>query len=553
MNPFLDLLAENNLLLLFTVIGLGYLIGSIQVFGFKLGVAALLFVGIAFSAIDARLVLPDYIYVIGLVLFVYAIGLQAGPGFFSSFQRRGLRVSILATLILTGGAVVAGVIGGVFGLSAASIAGLFCGALTNTPALAASVEAIKNMSGALPADRVDFLVNSPVVAYGLAYPLGVFGAILWMFILTKILRIDFARETAERAEESAADAVTSRTYRITNPAVIGKTVDQFMSTLDNPSFVLSRIKKGENVLIVDPDTLLGAGDLIVAVGPTRALSAVHLFFGEESSERIAERRDDTAYRWYFVSEREVAGKTVAELRKLRPYVGTITRLRRGDVEFVPLPTTTLEIGDRILVVSPRQEIDRITVFFGDSLRALSETDYLSLSLGIVLGVFLGMVPIPLPNGTAFKLGFAGGPLIVGLILGRLERTGPIQWGLPFNANLVLRQIGLVFFLATIGTKAGRGFAEIIQGGAAGMIIAAVLITSFVAVSTLLLAHRYLKLPMSGAMGLLSGVQTQPACLAYANQQAQNDLPNLWYAAVQPASMIAKIILAQVIVTTLLLR
>ena len=553
MQSFLDLLAGNNLLLLFTVIGLGSLIGSIQVSGFKLGVAALLFVGIAFSAIDARLVLPEYIYIIGLVLFVYAIGLQAGPGFFASFQKRGLRVSVLSVLILSGGAVVAGVIGGLFGLSAASIAGLFCGALTNTPALAASVEAIKNMSGALPADRLDFYLNSPVVSYGLAYPLGVFCAIMWMFVLSKVLRIDFARETAERALESAADAVSSRTYRITNPAVIGKTVDQFLATLDQPNFVLSRIKKGDNVMIVDADTILGADDLIVAVGPAKALGAVHLFFGEESTEQIAARRDDTAYRWYFVSEREIAGKTVPELRKLRHYVGTITRLRRGDVEFVPLPTTTLEMGDRILVVSPRQEVDRIAAFFGDSLKALSEADYLSLSLGIVLGVFLGMVPIPLPNGTAFRLGFAGGPLIAGLVLGRLERTGPIQWGVPYNANLVLRQIGLVFFLAAIGTKAGRGFAETIQSGATGMIIVAVLVTSFVAVSTLLLSHRYLKLPMSGALGLLSGVQTQPACLAYANQQAQNDLPNLWYAAVQPASMIAKIILAQVIVTTLLLR
>ena len=552
MPAFLDLLADNSLLLLFTVIGLGYLIGNIRLWGFNLGLAALLFVGIAFSALDSRLVLPDHIYVIGLVLFVYAIGLQAGPGFFASFQRRGLRVSAIAALILTGGALVGVLVGSVLGLSTASTAGLFCGALTNTPALAATVEAIKNMSPALPPDRLDFLVNSPVVTYGLAYPLGVLGAILWMFVFTKAFKIDFAQETAERAQESEAETVISKTYKITNPAVIGKSVDQFLTTLDNPNFVLSRIKKGDHVQIVDAGMVLGAGDLIVAVGPAKVLDAVHLFFGEESVEPLAQHRDDTAYRWYFVSDREVARRTIGELRKQRAFVGTITRLRRGDVEFVPSPTTSLEMGDRILVVSPRQETDRITSYFGDSLKALSETDYLSLSLGIVLGVFLGMAPIPLPNGATFRLGFAGGPLIVGLILGRLERTGPVQWALPFNANLVLRQIGLVFFLAAIGTKAGRGFEATFQSGAIGMIIAAVLITSFVAVATLLVARRRLKLPMSAAMGLLAGVQTQPACLAYANQQAQNDLPNLWYASVQPASMIAKIILAQIIVTTLLL-
>lgn len=552
MFSFLDLLAQNNLLLLFTIIGLGYLIGNISIFGFKLGVAALLFVGIAFSAIDPRLVLPEHIYIIGLVLFVYAIGLQAGPGFFASFHKRGLRMSMIAAVILTLGAIVAGLVGTAFGLSAASIAGLFCGSLTSTPALAAAVEAIKNMAPTLPGDRVEFLLNSPVVSYGVAYPFGVLGAILWMFILTKTFKINFKKETEEREKESEADQIVSRTFRVSNPAVIGQTVEQFMSSIEDPEFVLSRIKKGENIQVTNPDTLLNAGDLVIAVGPARAFGTVKLYLGEESPEKIAERRDDTAYRWYFVSERGVAGRTMSELLKKRPFIGTITRLRRNDVEFVPSPNTTLEMGDRILVVSPRQEVDRIVDYFGDSLRALSETDYLSLSLGIVIGVFLGMLPLPLPNGSSFKLGFAGGPLIAGLILGRLERSGKIQWGLPYNANLVLRQIGLVFFLAAIGTKAGLGLIETIQSGAIGMIVVALAIVSFVSVSVLLIAHKRLGLPMSAAMGMLSGVQTQPACLAYANQQAQNDLPNLWYAPVQPASMIAKIILAQVIVTTLLL-
>jgi putative transport protein len=553
MGSVFDLLASNNLLLLFTIIGLGYLIGNISVFGFKLGVAALLFVGIAFSALDPRLVLPEHIYVIGLVLFVYAIGLQAGPGFFASFQKRGLRMSMMAAIVLALGAVLAGITGKFFGLSAATIAGLFCGSLTSTPALAASVEAIKNMSATLPADRIAFYVNSPVVSYGLAYPVGVLGAILWIFILTKAFKIDFSKESAERAKESEADEIISRTYRVSNPAVVGQTVEKFMSSLEDANFVLSRIKKGDVIQVIEPETVLGAHDLLIAVGPARAHTTVRLLLGEESQEQIAERRDDTAYRWYFISERAIVGRTVSELRKRWPFVGTITRLRRNDVEFVPSPSTTLEMGDRVLVVSPRQEVERIVDFVGDSLRALSEADYLSLSLGIVLGVFLGMIPLPLPNGTSFKLGFAGGPLIVGLILGRMERTGRIQWSLPFNANLVLRQIGLVFFLAAIGTKAGVGLVETIQSGALGMIVVAMVIVSFVTASVLLIAHRKMGLPMSAAMGLVAGVQTQPACLAYANQQAQNDLPNLWYAAVQPASMIAKIILAQVIVTTLLLQ
>jgi len=552
MYGFFDLLASNNLLLLFTIIGLGYLVGNVSIFGFKLGVAALLFVGMAFSAFDPRLVIPEHIYIVGLVLFVYAIGLHVGPGFFASFHKRGLRMSMIAVAVLTAGAIVAGVVGSLLGLSAATIAGLFCGSLTSTPALAASVEAIKNMSSTLPADNLAFLLNSPVVAYGLAYPVGVMGAIIWMFILTKSFKIDFVKETAEREKESEVEQITSRTFRVSNPAIAGQTIETFMSAIENPEFVISRIKKGDAIQVANPDTILAAGDLVIVVGPARALGAALLYLGEESQEKIAERRDDTAYRWYFVSEAKIVGNTVGELMKMRPFVGTITRLRRNDAEFVPSPTTVLEMGDRVLVVSPRQEVDRIIEYFGDSLRALSETDYLSLSLGIVLGVFLGMLPIPIPGGGSFKLGFAGGPLIAGLILGRMERTGKIQWGLPYNANLVLRQIGLVFFLAAIGTKAGLGLIETIQSGALSMFIVAMAVVSFVSVSVLLIAHKKLGLPMSAAMGMLAGVQTQPAGLAYANQQARNDLPNLWYAPVQPASMIAKIILAQIIVTTLLL-
>lgn len=552
MYGFFDLLAQNNILLLFTIIGLGYLIGNISILGFKLGVAALLFVGMALSAYDGRLVLPEHIYIIGLVIFVYALGLQAGPGFFASFHKRGLRLSMIAVVILGLAAGLAGLLGTMFGLSAATIAGLYCGSLTSTPALAASVEAIKIIAPTLPPDRVPFLMNSPVVSYGLAYPFGVLFAMLWMFLLAKGFRVDFAAETQQRERESAADEIISRTFRVSNPAVFGQTIEQFMSAIEEPEFVLSRVKKGDAIQIASSETRLDESDLVVAVGPARAFKTVRLYLGEESPGKIAERRDDTAYRWYFISERSVVGLTLGEVLKKRPFVGTVTRLRRNDAEFVPSTSTVLEMGDRVLVVSPRLEVERIIEYFGDSLRALSETDYLSLSMGIVIGVFLGMVPLPLPNGTTFKLGFAGGPLIAGLILGRLERTGKIQWGLPYNANLVLRQIGLVFFLAAIGTKAGLGLIETIQSGALGLIIVSISIISFVSVSVLIIAHKKLGLPMSAAMGMLSGVQTQPACLAYANQQAKNDLPNLWYAPVQPASMIAKIILAQLIVTTLLL-
>ncbi|MBK7090560.1 MAG: transporter [bacterium] len=549
---FINLLAENPLLLLFTIIGLGYLIGNIKIFGFNLGIAAVLLIGMGAGAIDNRLNLPEYIYILGLVIFVYALGLQAGPGFFSSFQKRGVRFSLIAVAVLTGAALLAALLGNILGMSAPSIAGLFCGSLTNTPALAAAVEAVKGLSGSIPPELRETYINSPVVTYGVSYLFGVFGVILWFFIFSKIFKVDYAKEAADRSSSEAPEEIISQTYKITNPAVNGKTIDEAFQLLGSPGFVLSRIKHGEEVFIAAPDKTLLMGDLVVAVGTQTSLVRAHVLFGEVSSEQVAQRRDDTAYTQLFVSNKAVVGKSIRELRAEHHFEGAITRLNRSGVEFVTTPDTILEMGDRILVVVARQQKEQITKLFGDSVQSLSETDFLSLSLGIVLGVFVGMIPFPLPGGGIFRLGFAGGPLVVGLILGRLERTGPIQWGLPHAANLVLRQIGLVLFLAAIGTKAGYGFGATFQAGSWGLFLAGGLITSFTTIATILIGYKYLKLPMLGVMGMMSGIQTQPACLAYANQQAKSDLPNVWYATVQPASMIAKIMLAQIIVTTLIL-
>lgn len=549
---FIDLLANNKLLLLFIVIGLGYLVGSIKVFGFNLGIAAVLFVGIAFGALDKRLALPEEIYIIGLVVFVYALGLQAGPGFFASFQKRGVKFSLIAVSVLTAGALVAALVGNLLGMSAPSIAGLFCGALTNTPALAAAVEAVKNLAGSYPAGLTEIYMQSPVVTYGLAYPFGVFGVILWLYVFSRFYKVDFAKEAADRSSSDVPEEIVFQTFRITNPAVAGTTAEHALELLGNAGFTLSRVKHGDAIRIVQPDTVLQQNDLVVAVGTPSALSRATVLFGERSMEAIAQQRDDTSYAQLFISNKQVVGRTIRELQTSKQFEGAITRLRRAGVEFVPKPDTILEMGDQIMVVIPRRQEERVSKFFGNSIQALSETDFLSLSLGIVLGVFLGMIPLPLPGGGEFKLGFAGGPLVAGLILGRLERTGPIQWGLPHAANLVLRQIGLVFFLAAIGTKAGYGFGETFQSGSWGLFLAGGAVTTFVTVSVIMIGYRYLKLPMLGVMGMMSGIQTQPACLAYANQQAESDLPNVWYATVQPASMIAKIMLAQIIVTTLIL-
>jgi len=553
MQPLIDFFAENPLLLFFTVIGLGYLVGEIKIFGFSLGVSAVLFVGIAFGALDRRLALPDYIYIIGLVLFVYAVGLQSGPSFFASFQKRGMHINGMAALLIAVGGLVTVALWKILGISASSAAGLFCGALTSTPALAATVETAKSLSANLPRDAADLNASSPVVTYGLAYPFGVLGVLLWSFVFVKIFKIDFAKEEAARLRETGSDVIVSRTFNITNPAVDGKSAAEALQLLGQPAFTLSRIQKGELIEIAGPDTILSRGDRIVAVGTHDALERARILFGEESPDHLPLGNTGIDFRRIFVSHPSVVGRRIHELNLEKEFGATITRLRRGDVDFVPSPDTILELGDRIRVVTRLENLDRITKYFGDSMKAISETDFLSISFGIVLGAMVGMIPIPLAHGMSFELGFAGGPLVVALILGRLERTGPILWALPFNANLVLRQTGLVFFLAGIGTKAGFGFGTIFQSGGWELIAAGALITTCVVVLTVIVSYKYLKFPMSAVVGIVAGMSTQSACLAYANQQTQNDQPNIWYATVYPASMIAKIIVAQVIVSLLWAR
>ncbi len=550
MHALIDLLAENQLLLLFTVIGLGYLVGHVKIFGFSFGVSAVLFVGIAFGSLDKRLGLPEYTYIIGLVLFVYAVGLQSGPSFFSSFHKRGLRTNAIGALLLLIGAAVSIGVWKILGLSAPAAAGLFCGALTSTPALAATVETVKSLSVHLPPDAAELNSTIPVVTYGLAYPFGVLGVILWFFVFTKLFKVDFAKEEASRLKESGTGTIVSQTFRLTNPAIDGKTVAESLQLLGHPAFALSRIKKGETIEIVTPHTILSLGDSIVAVGTVEALERARILFGEAALEHLTLDNTGIEFRRIFVSHPAVVGKRIHELDLEKNFAATITRLRRGDIDFVPAPETVLEMGDRIRVVTRQENIERVTKYFGDSMKAISETDFLSISFGIVLGVMAGMIPLPLAHGMVFRLGFAGGPLIVALIVGRLERTGPIVWSLPFSANLVIRQIGLVFFLAGVGTKAGYGFGATFQTGGWELIAAGAIITSCVAVLSVIIGYKYLKLPMSAVLGMTSGVHTQMACLAYANQQTQNEQPNIWYATTYPASMITKIILAQIIVSAL---
>lgn len=545
----LGLLADNPLLLLFLVIAVGYPLGRLRVGGFSLGISSVLFTGLAFGALHPDLALPEIVYLLGLVLFVYTLGVAGGPGFFASFRRRGLRdnLLVLGMILLAAGLTFAA--GRTFGLGPALTAGLFAGSLTNTPALAALLETLGRAAPAVPAEGAP--LAGPVMAYSVAYPMGVVGMILALYLLQRFFRVDYEAEAALLADLGASgEHLIARTALVTRPEAEALAAGD-LAQRQRWRILFVRLKRQGEMELMEPGIKLRRGDLVSLVGPDRDVEAAIAVLGEPSEDRLDFDRRQLDIRRIFVSRGDVAGKRLAEIALPRRFGALVTRVRRGDIDLLPDGDTRLELGDRVRVVAPRERIDEVSRFFGDSYRAISEVDLLTFSLGLVLGLLLGRLPIPLPGLGDFRLGLAGGPLLVGLVLGALARTGPFLWQMPYSVNVTLRQAGIVLFLAGVGTRSGYAFASTFrQGGGLTIFLCGAAITGITAFLTLWIGHRLLRIPMSLLAGMLGGLQTQPAVLTYATEQTRNDLPNLGYATVYPVATIAKILLAQVLLAAM---
>ncbi len=542
MEQLVATLVASPILTLFVVIGLGYLLGQINLFGFRLGVAGVLFMGIAVGALNKAISLPEIVPSLGLIIFVYTIGIQSGPAFFASFKKQGSRDNLLALGLLLFAAALTLSLGLTMHMSRARIAGLYAGALTNTPAVAAARERIhfRAMNEGLSADQLRDLVDEPIVAFGLAYPMGVVGVLLCFQVMRRVWKIKPVPPVNHQE-------IRSQDFVVKNPGIVGRSIGELLDVHRDPGFVISRIRQGGETSVAHRDAHLDLGDIVVVVGDEIGLARAKHIFGESSEQQIEKDRTELDFQRFFVSSPQVVGKRIGDLKLESEMQATITRVRRGDIDVVPAADTRLEFGDLVRVVSGSTNFEAIGRFFGNSIRGTAETDFGSVAIGMVLGVLVGMLPLPLPGGNIVRLGLAGGPLMVALLLGKLERTGRITWTIPISANLTLRQIGLLLFLAGVGTKAGYSFAQTIRSNGWQTIAAGALITVVSAMATLVVAHKVLKMPFDSAMGLASGIHTEPASLTYANSVSGNDLPSIAYTTVYPLAMIAKIILAQLLV------
>jgi putative transport protein len=543
------ILQSNSLLLLFLVAALGYWIGQVRILGSRMGVAAVLFVGLAFGALDPNLQIPDPFLNLGLVLFVYTIGLSNGASFFATFQGKGSRDALFVVAIMTLPALLLFAAFFFLPLTPAHMAGIFAGTSTNTAALAGVLDYINNTLAVAEAQGG---IAQTVVGFSIVYPLGVLGRMVAISLTQRWWQIDYAAEAEQlRDQYPIGQELDYCTIEISRPEVVDVAFHRLRHDQGwgDGDIVFGRIYRNGSASLIESSTRFRLGDRIVIAGSREKMGRVAAVLGQTSLEDLREDSGTYISRRLFVSSPNLAGQPLRRLKLKQEHGALVSHVRRGDIELLASGDTVLELGDRVRVLARREEMAALVDLFGDSYASISQVNLLTTGLGITIGLLLGMIPIPLPGGVSFQLGLAGGPLLVALLLGAARRTGPIVWNMPYSANMTLRQFGLICLLATIGVSSGNGLVEAFASGAGWLIVgvgtAVTLIASFVA---LYVGYRLLRIPYSILIGMIC---PQPAVLSYALEQANNPLPNVGYTLMFPISIIVNVILAQVLLILLL--
>jgi putative transport protein len=533
---------------------LGLSLAGIKFRGIGIGIAGVLFAGIVVGHAGVRVEpgILEFVREFGLILFVFTIGLQLGPSFFASLRRAGVKLNLLAAGIVVCGILVTLGYGWLARMDPIASAGLFSGATTNTPALGAAQQTLgilqKNHSSQLSADRVAL----PALAYAIGYPVGIFGIIGVMLFLKTLFRIDPEKEAEAFTEEQQKgfEPLLRMNLAVENPNLNGLTIAEIPGRRELTVSV-SRIKRleSEEVELATEQTVIHAGDRILAIGTAKHLEAFRLIVGRKSGMDLMKAPGRVAFRRVVVTRKEVLGISIGELGLDSIYGVTITRVVRTNVEMPATPELKLQFGDFLHVVGDEEHIAKASDALGNSLRALNQTNFIPIFLGILLGVAVGLVPFAVPGlPVPVRLGLAGGPLVLAILLARLGKLGPLVWFMPATANTALREMGIILFLASVGIKAGEKFLPTLLSSE-GLIwlggACAITILPLLAVG--LFARLALKLNFVSLCGLLAGSMTDPPALAFANTITKSDSPSVAYAAVYPLTMLLRIMAAQLIV------
>lgn len=541
----------HSILLIAMVIFIGILMGKIKIAGISLGITWILFVGIIFSHFNMKMDAHalHFLKEFGLILFVYSVGLQVGPGFFSSFKKGGMTLNMLAVLIIFLGVLTTFIIYKITGLPITTMVGILSGAVTNTPGLGAAQQAFFDVTGKEGTDIA--------MGYAVAYPLGVIGIILAIILLRYIFRISFNKENEmiQTAREEKAARATHVSIQVKNPALFGKEVSEIASLIDK-KFVISRVlHEDTGIEIAYSRTHLEKGDKLFVIAAKQDIEAIVAFIGE----RLDMHRSDweqmdanLVSRRIVITRSVINGKALGDLHLRGGFGVNITRVNRSGVDLVASPGLELQIGDRVTVVGTEKNVGNVEKILGNSLRRLREPNLVPIFLGIALGILLGSIPFTFPGiPQPVKLGLAGGPLIIAILISRFGPHYKLVTYTTMSANLMMREIGISLFLACVGLDAGNGFVDTVVNGGYAWIGYGFIITFLPLIIVGMIARVIYKINYFTLMGLIAGSTTDPPALAYSNAVAGNDMPSVGYATVYPLTMFLRVLTAQLLVLFLM--
>ena len=547
----------HTVLIFALVIVLGIPLGRVKVFGISLGITLVLFVGIVLGQLGFRVNdhVLHFVKEFGLILFVFTIGLQVGPGFFASFKKGGMLMNGLAASVVLLGVLMAVAFHFITGIPMPTMVGVLSGAITNTPGLGAAQQALAEIvktNGATDG-AVEQLAGTLGQGYACAYPLGVVGIILSLIVVRAVFKISLDKETEalKATNPTSGDNSTAVTLEVQNPAIIGKKISE-ITRLFSRRFVISRHRRGnEAPTLPTGDTVLAAGDRLLVISAKDDAETIAAFFGKVVNWGISDWehiKSAIVRRRIIVTRESVNGRALGRLDVYRSMGVAITRINRAGVVLIANPTLRLQLGDRVNVVGPEHAVNEVEKVLGNELKRLDHPNLVSIFLGIALGVVFGSIPFALPGlSQPLKLGLAGGPLIIAILLSCWGYKSHLVTYTPIAANLMIREIGILLFLASVGLGAGNGFLQAVLGGGYWWVLIGFCITTVPLLVVGFVARGVFKLNYYSVMGLVAGATTDPPALAYANSVAQNEAPNVAYATVYPLTMFLRVLTAQLLI------
>ena len=518
---FTDLL-NSSYFALFLIVALGFMLGRIKIKGLSLDVSAVIFIALLFGHFGV--IIPKELGNFGLVLFIFTIGIQAGPGFFDSFRSKGKTLIIITLLIICSAALTATGLKYAFDIDTPSVVGLIAGALTSTPGLA--------------------------IAYGIAYPFGVIGVILFVKLLPRIMHIDLDREARrlEKERRGQYPELITCIYRITNPIVFGRTLMQINARAMTGA-VISRHKHDEQISIPTAHTVLHENDYIQAVGSDEALNQLATLVGEREEGELPLNHTQEIES-LLLTKKDMINKQLGDLNLMKNFGCTVTRVRRSGIDLSPSPDLALKFGDKLTVVGEKEGLKGLARLLGNNAKKLSDTDFFPIAMGIVLGVLFGKLNISFPGGLSFSPGLTGGILIVALFLSAVGKTGPIIWSMSGPANQLLRQLGLLLFLAEVGTSAGKNLVATFQESGWLLFGVGAAITLVPMLIAVIAGRLFFKISILDLLGTLTGGMTSTPGLAAADSMTDSNIPSVAYATVYPIAMVFLILSIQIIATVI---